>query len=83
VVEIELSSPRPLSEIVSGVTDSQHKRDLYVLAFTMVRADEHVSGAERVYLAQLAHQLGLERAIVAQLETDTASKIDASAEATE
>ena len=83
VVEIELSSPRPLSEIVSGVTDSQHKRDLYILAFTMVRADEQVSGAERVYLAQLAHQLGLDPATVAQLEADTASKIDASPEATE
>jgi uncharacterized membrane protein YebE (DUF533 family) len=83
IVEIELSSPRPLSEIVTGVTETQHKRDLYVLAFTIVRADEHVTGAERVYLAQLAHQLGLEPETVAGLEADTASKIDASPEAGE
>lgn len=80
VVEVELSSPRPLSEIVTGVTEHQHKRDLYILAFTIVRADEHVSGAERVYLAQLAHQLGLDPATVAQLEAETASNIDASPE---
>lgn len=80
VVEVELSSPRPLSEIVTGITENQHKRDLYILAFTIVRADEHVSGAERVYLAQLAHQLGLDPATVAQLEAETASKIDASPE---
>ncbi|HUE89268.1 MAG TPA: DUF533 domain-containing protein [Vicinamibacterales bacterium] len=83
VVEVELSSPRPLSEIVSGVTQDQHKRDLYVLAYTIVRADEHVSGAERVYLAQLAHQLGLEPATIAGLEAETASKIDASPETAE
>jgi uncharacterized membrane protein YebE (DUF533 family) len=83
IVEIELSSPRPLSEIVTGVTENQHKRDLYVLAFTIVRADEHVTGAERVYLAQLAHQLGLEPEAVAELEAETASKIDASPEAGE
>jgi uncharacterized membrane protein YebE (DUF533 family) len=77
VVEIELATPRPLSEIVSGIQEDQRKRDLYVLAYTIVRADETVSGAERVYLAQLAHQLGLSPAIVAELESSTASKIDA------
>jgi uncharacterized membrane protein YebE (DUF533 family) len=77
VVELELAAPRPLSEIVSGITDDQRRRDLYILAFTIVRADESVSGAERVYLAQLAHQLGLSPAAVAELESSTASKIDA------
>jgi uncharacterized membrane protein YebE (DUF533 family) len=77
IVELELAAPRPLSEIVGGVTDAQRKRDLYVLAFTIVRADESVSGAERVYLAQLAHQLALDPATVAQLEADTATAIDA------
>jgi uncharacterized membrane protein YebE (DUF533 family) len=77
VVELELASPRPLSEIVSGITDDQRKRDLYVLAFTIVRADETVSGAERVYLAQLAHQLGLSPQVVAELEASTAARIDA------
>lgn len=81
IVEDELASPRPLSEIVAGLTDDQRKRDLYVLAFTMVRADEHVSGAERIYLAQLAHQLGLDATAAARLETETAAKIDAQPEA--
>jgi uncharacterized membrane protein YebE (DUF533 family) len=80
VVEAELAHPRPMAEIVGGVTDDQRKRDLYVLAFTIVRADEHVSGAERIYLAQLAHQLGLDRTTVASLERDTATSIDASAD---
>lgn len=77
VVEIELAAPRPLSEIVGGISDEQRKRDLYILAFTIVRADETVSGAERVYLAQLAHQLGLSPQVVADLESSTASRIDA------
>jgi uncharacterized membrane protein YebE (DUF533 family) len=77
VVEHELASPHPLVDIVSGVTDPQRKQDLYVLAFTLVRADEHVTGAERVYLAQLAHQLGLDKDAVAALERDTAARIDA------
>ena len=83
VVEIELASPRPLSEVVGGVTDEQRKRDLYVLAFTIVRADEAVSGAERVYLAQLAHQLGLIPAVVSELEAQATQKIDAQADTPE
>jgi uncharacterized membrane protein YebE (DUF533 family) len=77
VVEDELAAPRPLADIVRGLSDDEHKRELYVLAFTIVRADENVSGAERVYLAQLAHQLGLDPATTAQLEQDTAAGIDA------
>jgi uncharacterized membrane protein YebE (DUF533 family) len=80
VVELELAAPRPLSEIVGGITDDRRRRDLYVLAYTIVRADEHVSGAERVYLAQLAHQLRLDPATVARLEADTATTIDAQPE---
>ena len=57
VVEAELEQTRPLSDIVRGVTDAGMKKDLYVLAFAIVRADESVTGAERIYLAQLAHQL--------------------------
>jgi uncharacterized membrane protein YebE (DUF533 family) len=77
VVELELASPRALSDIVAGVGDEQRKRDLYVLAYTIVRADETVSGAERVYLAQLAHQLGLSPSVIAELERSTAASIDA------
>jgi uncharacterized membrane protein YebE (DUF533 family) len=80
IVEEELASPRPLSEIVAGIADETRKRELYILAFTMVRADEHVSGAERIYLAQLAHQLGLDATTVAQIEADIAAKIDAAPE---
>lgn len=77
VVELELASPHPLVSIVSGVTEPSHKHDLYILAFTIVRADEGVSGAERIYLAQLAHQLDLDAATVARIEAETAAKIDA------
>jgi uncharacterized membrane protein YebE (DUF533 family) len=73
----ELDASRPLAEIVAGVADDQHRRDLYTLAFTIVRADETVSGAERVYLAQLAHRLGLAPAAAAALEAETAATIDA------
>ena len=76
VVEAELGQTRPLADIVRGVTDPQMKKDLYVLAFTIVRADEAVSGAERIYLAQLAHQLGLEAASVTSLEAETSANID-------
>jgi uncharacterized membrane protein YebE (DUF533 family) len=81
IVEDELASPRPLTEIVAGLGDDGRKRDLYILAFTIVRADEHVSGAERIYLAQLAHQLGLDAATAARLEADTAARIDAQPDA--
>ena len=50
----ELQQPRPLAEIVAGVSDPAQRATLYVLAFSMVRADEQVTGAERIYLAQLA-----------------------------
>lgn len=76
VVEAELGQMRPLADIVRGVTDPQMKKDLYVLAFTIVRADEAVSGAERIYLAQLAHQLGLDAASVTSLEAETSANID-------
>jgi uncharacterized membrane protein YebE (DUF533 family) len=77
-VDAELAQPRPLSEIVAGVTTDAARRDLYVLAFTIVRADETVSGAERIYLAQLAHALGLDAAAAAALEQQTAAAIDGS-----
>ncbi|HEX7283444.1 MAG TPA: DUF533 domain-containing protein [Vicinamibacterales bacterium] len=81
VVETELAQTRPLADIVRGVTDAQLKKDLYVLAFTIVRADEALSGAERIYLAQLAHQLGLDAASVTLLEAETSTKIDQQPEA--
>ena len=80
-VEAELTQARPLADIVRGITDDRMKRDLYVLAFTIVRADETVSGAERIYLAQLAHQLGLDVAAVSSLEAETSKQIDSQPEA--
>ena len=81
VVEAELAQSRPLADIVRGVTDDQIKKELYVLAFTIVRADEAVSGAERIYLAQLAHQLGLDVATVSSIENETSKQIDSQPEA--
>jgi len=75
----ELTGPRPLAEIVAGVSDPALKAQLYTLAFSIVRADENVSGAERIYLAQLAHQLGLDAAAVASLESAAGAAIDKSA----
>ena len=80
VVEGELAQTRQLSDIVAGVTDPAMQKELYVLAFTIVRADETVSGAERIYLAQLAHKLGLDAATAQALETETATKIDSQTE---
>ena len=80
IVEAELNQVRPLAEIVRGVIDPDMKKELYVLAFTIVRADESVSGAERIYLAQLAHQLGLDAATVQALEQETSAKIDSETE---
>jgi uncharacterized membrane protein YebE (DUF533 family) len=78
IIEPELAqTSRPLAEIVQGVTDPAACREFYTLAFTIVRADEVVTGAERIYLAQLAHRLGLDPAAVAAIEAETAAKIDA------
>jgi len=80
IVEAELAQTRQLADIVRGVTDPAIRKDLYVLAFAIVRADETVSGAERIYLAQLAHQLGLDPAAVQAIEAETSSKIDSQTE---
>lgn len=76
IVQAELDRTTMLSEIASGVTDPKEKEEMYVLAFSIVRADENVTGAERIYLAQLAANLGLDGATVARLEQDAASRID-------
>jgi uncharacterized membrane protein YebE (DUF533 family) len=77
LVEYELNNRRPVSEIAAGVSDPAQRATLYVLAFGIIRADESVSGAERIFLAQLANQLGLDPATVAKLETNAAARIDA------
>ena len=77
IVEVEMQQPRPLAEIVSGVNDAAQRATLYVLAYTMVHGDEQPTGAERIYLAQLANLLGLNVATVQELEQKAASRIDA------
>ena len=76
LVEQELANRSPLASIVTGVTDPLQRATLYVLAFGIVRADESVSGAERIFLAQLANQLGLDPETVKKLEADAAKRID-------
>lgn len=73
----ELDHPLPLGEVVRGVSDPHFKAQLYTLAYTIVRADEAVTGGERIYLAQLASRLGLAPDQVARLEGEAASRIDA------
>jgi uncharacterized membrane protein YebE (DUF533 family) len=77
IVDAEMQRPRPLAEIVSGVTDTTQRGTLYVLAYSIVRGDEQPTGAERIYLAQLAHLLGIDRNTVQQLEEQAGSRIDA------
>jgi uncharacterized membrane protein YebE (DUF533 family) len=76
LVETELTQPRPLREIVAGVTDSNERATLYVLAFSVVRGDEQPTGAERIYLAQLANLLNLDPAEAERLERNAAASID-------
>jgi uncharacterized membrane protein YebE (DUF533 family) len=76
LVEQELANRSPLASIVTGITDPLQRATLYVLAFGIVRADESVSGAERIFLAQLANQLGLDPETVKKLEADAAKRID-------
>ncbi|MCU0229947.1 MAG: tellurite resistance TerB family protein [Acidobacteria bacterium] len=77
LVRQELDQPRPLAEIVAGVHDAAAREQMYGLAYGIVRADEGVSGAERIFLAQLAHRLELDGPQVAQLEAAAAAAIDA------
>jgi uncharacterized membrane protein YebE (DUF533 family) len=76
LVETELTHPRPLREIVAGVTDPNERGTLYVLAFTVLRGDEQPSGAERIYLAQLANLLGVDPAEAERLERNVAAQIE-------
>jgi uncharacterized membrane protein YebE (DUF533 family) len=62
---------------VQGVNDPATAATLYVLAFTILRADERITGAERIYLAQLANLLHLDADTVQALENDTGERIDA------
>ena len=62
VVEQELAATAPAADDRCGVTDpTPTARTLYVLAFAYpASATNSRRGAERIYLAQLAHLLGLD-----------------------
>jgi uncharacterized membrane protein YebE (DUF533 family) len=81
LVDYEVRNPRPLADIAAGVTDAKAREEMYEMAFAVVRADETVSGAERIYLAQLAHALGLDPAAAARIEKEAAARIDAAGSA--
>jgi hypothetical protein len=76
LVNSEWARPTPLSAIVGEITDPQQRADLYVLAYAIVRADETVNGAERIYLAQLASKLNLDKTTTARLEQDADVRIE-------
>jgi uncharacterized membrane protein YebE (DUF533 family) len=80
LVAQELHQPTPLAVLMAGAPAVQ-RDDLYTLAFAVARADEVVSGGERVFLAQLAHQLGLDPAAAAELERAAVERITAAAAA--
>jgi uncharacterized membrane protein YebE (DUF533 family) len=73
----DLNQPRPLADVVAGVTSAGEAATLYVLAFTILRADEQVTTVERIYLAQLANLLHLDEATVQALEKNVGDRIDA------
>jgi uncharacterized membrane protein YebE (DUF533 family) len=75
IVDDELSRPTPLARIVAGVDHVGLREELYTLAFALVRADETVSGAERIYLAQLAHALGLDAGATTRLEAAASGRL--------
>jgi uncharacterized membrane protein YebE (DUF533 family) len=77
LVDRELRSPRPVHELAGGVTAPEEAATLYVAAFTILRADEQLTATERIYLAQLAHLLGIDRSTAEALEQDTGERIDA------
>lgn len=80
LIDQELQQRRPLAAIVAGVSSPAERATLYVLAFGIIRADEAVSGAERIYLAQLAHLLGLDPETVTRLEHEASTRIDSEKE---
>jgi uncharacterized membrane protein YebE (DUF533 family) len=77
LVARELSLSRPLADLARGVGDPAERADLYVLAYSIVRADESASPVERAWLAQWASLLGLDANAAARLEKDAAQRIAA------
>lgn len=80
LVDEEMKTPTPLSRLVAGVPATS-RSEVYTLAFAIVRADGVIAGAERIYLAQLAHALGLSADDSAALEQTAAERLNAPAPA--
>lgn len=81
LVARELDRPRPLGEICAALRGARHARDVYTLAFAVVRADEGVSANERRWLEELARELGLDRDATAELERGAIERIERAARA--
>lgn len=79
LVADEIDHPTPLASILEGIADGQQRADLYVLAYAIVRADEAVSGSERIYLARVGALLQLDDATVERLERDADTGINTAA----
>jgi len=75
LVQQELQQPAPVAAIVAGVEDPRVREELYTLAFGVVHADEGISGAERIYLAQLAQALNLGAEVTSRLEQAASQRI--------
>jgi uncharacterized membrane protein YebE (DUF533 family) len=78
LVQGELARRCTVQEIVAGANDPRLRSDLYALAFGIVRADGSISPAERKWLRELALALSLDAEAAAQIEQETADRIDRS-----
>ena len=73
---LDLATTHAIESIVASVTDITERRELYALAFGMIRADEGVNESERAWLARLASALALSAEETASLETAVSTGID-------
>jgi hypothetical protein len=71
----DLLAPAPPAEILPGVADSTQRRQLYTIAFAIVRADEDVTPLERRYLDEVARALDLDANTTAALEAEAVAGI--------
>ena len=76
LVQEELANRRTIQEIVVGAMDPAFRKQLYSLAFGIVRADASVSASERKWLRELALALDFDSQSAARFEQETAGKID-------
>jgi uncharacterized membrane protein YebE (DUF533 family) len=75
LVRAELDQRRTVQEIVAGARDPKLCRDLYGLAYGIIRADGSVSPAERKWLRELASALSLDSETASRIEQETADRI--------